>query len=94
MTTVSISIELPEELVEKAKNAGILQTQRLIAMIENELRRETAWRYLYQSAQIVRANAQDEYEHLSEDEVMQIVNKEVRALGSSNSTTPTANGTV
>jgi hypothetical protein len=80
MTSVNVTVELPESLVEQARAAGILSNERIAALLEMELAREAAWNQLYQAADIVRESAASEYGELSEDEVMQLVNEEIHIM--------------
>ncbi|MCC7452241.1 MAG: hypothetical protein IT324_32875 [Anaerolineae bacterium] len=40
MNTVDVTLTLPEDLAERAKAAGILTSERLIAWLEKELERK------------------------------------------------------
>lgn len=78
--SVSLTVELPEALVENARAAGILSNERIAALLEMELARQTAWERLLNTATIVRESAADEYGDLSEDEVMRLVNEEIHIM--------------
>jgi hypothetical protein len=80
MTSVNVTVELPESLVEQARAAGILSNERIAALLEMELAREAAWERLYQTAGIVRESASAEYGALSDDEVMQLVDEEIHIM--------------
>jgi 2-hydroxychromene-2-carboxylate isomerase len=41
MATVDITLNLPEELVEQAKSAGVLTDERVAALLEAEIKRQT-----------------------------------------------------
>jgi hypothetical protein len=85
MSSVNLTIELPEALIEEARAAGILSSERIAALLEMELMRQSAWDRLNQTAEIVRESASSEYGHLSDEEVMQLVNDEVHLMRSENS---------
>ena len=40
MVTVEVTLNLPEDLVTRAQQAGVLTTERMIGLIEKELERE------------------------------------------------------
>jgi hypothetical protein len=40
MTTVDVTLSLPEELVEQAKSAGVLTDERVAALLEAEIKRQ------------------------------------------------------
>jgi len=78
--SVNLSVELPEELFEEARAAGILNNERIAALLAMELRREAAWVRLSTAAEIVRESAKSEYGDLSDDEVMQLVDEEIHLM--------------
>ncbi len=39
MQTVTVTVELPEEVARQAEDAGVLQPERLARLIQNELQR-------------------------------------------------------
>jgi hypothetical protein len=78
--TVNLSVEIPDDLFEEARTAGILNNERIAALLAMELRREAAWNRLRNAAAIVRESAQATYGDLSEDEVMQFVNEEIHLM--------------
>lgn len=78
--SVNLTVELPEDLYEEARAAGILSNERIAALVAMELRREAAWKRLDAAAAIVREAAQSEYGDLSDDEVMQLVDEEIHLM--------------
>jgi len=78
--SVNLTVELPEALFEQAQAAGILNNERLVALVAMELRREAAWVRLNEAALIVRESAKAEYGDLSDDEVMQLVDEEIHLM--------------
>jgi len=80
LMSVNLTVELPEALFEQAQAAGILNNERLVALVAMELRREAAWVRLNDAALIVRESAKAEYGDLSDDEVMQLVNEEIHLM--------------
>jgi hypothetical protein len=77
---VQVTVDLPEALVEEARAAGILNNERIAALLEMELRREAAWERLNAAATQVREAAAADFGSLSEDEVMQLVNEEIHLM--------------
>ena len=67
MTTVTL--ELPENVAVKAKEAGLLQTGRMSQMLERELRREALGRIADYSRRFREAGGIE----MSEDEVAEEV---------------------
>lgn len=80
MTTITLTIELPETLAAAAREAGILSNERIAALLEMELTRQAAWDRLNAAAARVRESAAGEYGHLSDEEVMRLVGEEVALM--------------
>lgn len=77
---VNVTVELPQELADEARAAGILNSERIAALLAMELRREAAWERLNSAAALVRETAKAAYGHLSDDEVMQLVDEEIHLM--------------
>lgn len=77
---VNLTVELPERLFEEASAAGILNSERIAALLSMELRREAAWERLNAAASVIRESANAEYGNLSDDEVMQLVDEEIHLM--------------
>jgi len=78
--SINLTVELPEKLAEQARAAGLLNNERIAALLEMELRREAAWERLSEAAGLVREAATGEYGLLSDDEVMQLVDEEIHIM--------------
>ncbi len=78
--SVNWTVEIPEDLFEQARSAGILNNERIAALLAMELRREAAWERLNAAAAIVREAASTEYAGLADDEVMQLVDEEIHLM--------------
>jgi len=72
MTT--IAVELPEDLAERARAAGLLTTQALAALLDEALRRRAADRLLTMTEPVCQANRD-----MTEAEVEALVEEAVRA---------------
>jgi len=55
MTTVDVTLSLPEELVEQAKSAGVLTDERVAALLEAEIKRQINARRFQATLQQLRA---------------------------------------
>ena len=79
---VQITVDLPEALVEEARAAGILNNERIAAILERELRREEWWEQLSSTAASVREAAAEELASLSDDDIMRLVEAEIDQMRS------------
>ena len=82
MSSADVTLSLPTELIERARQQGILTDQRVAMLLEAEIERIERWHALDQSLEPVREAFRKEYGHLTEDEVMDMINDvvhEVRA---------------
>ena len=79
---VQITVDLPEALVEEARAAGILNNERIAAILERELRREESWEQFSMSAASVREAAADDLASLSDDDIMRLVEAEIDQMRS------------
>lgn len=80
MNLVELTIRLPQGLAEEAKQFDLLRDERIAALLEREILREEAWYRLNAMAQVVRESAAEKYGALSEDEVMDLVNEEIKIM--------------
>jgi post-segregation antitoxin (ccd killing protein) len=76
MMNVQVTVDLPESLVEEARAAGLLNSERIAILLEQELKREAAWEQFSASAAEIRASA-EELNGLSDDEIMKLVDEEI-----------------
>ncbi|MBL8145552.1 MAG: hypothetical protein JNL34_04130 [Anaerolineae bacterium] len=79
---VQITVDLPEALVAEARAAGILNNERIAAILERELRREESWEQFSTSAAGVREAAADDLARLSDDDIMRLVEAEIDQMRS------------
>jgi hypothetical protein len=80
MSNVDITVSLPVELVERARNRGILNDQRIALLLEAEIERIERWRDLDRALEPVREAFRAEYGHMTEDEVMDMINETVHEV--------------
>jgi hypothetical protein len=85
---VTIVLELDKEIESEARSRGLLTSENLAQMIKEKLRQQksqearASWRALDKDLEPVREAFRAEYGHLSDDEVMDMINDlvhEVRA---------------
>lgn len=81
---VLIDIQLSEELAEKARNAGLLTSEKIAELLEAELlrQRQEAAERMFKIMDELQAATREEFGHMTEDEFMEMVNEivhEVRA---------------
>ncbi|MBL8133211.1 MAG: hypothetical protein JNL42_15225 [Anaerolineae bacterium] len=80
MTLVELTIRLPQALADEAKQFDLLRDERIAALLEREILREEAWVRLSAMAEVVRESAAEKYGSLSDDEVMDLVNEEIKIM--------------
>jgi hypothetical protein len=51
MTRIDITLELPEPLAERARNAGLLDSERIVRWLAGELKRQEALQALQATAE-------------------------------------------
>jgi glutamyl-tRNA reductase len=79
---VMIAFELPEALAEQARAAGLLTDEAIMEILEEKLekRRQEAAERLWQIAKELQEAAREDFAGMTEDEVMDMINEEVRAV--------------
>lgn len=77
---VNLTVQIPDALFEEARAAGIINDERIAALLAMELRREAAWVRLNAAAEMIREAAEPAYGNLSDDEVMQLVDEEIHLM--------------
>ncbi len=80
MSDFQITLTIPEALAKRAQDAGILNNERIAALLAMELRREEAWETLNATAIIVQGSVRADLGPLSEDEVTQLVDEEIHLM--------------
>lgn len=80
MDLVELTIRLPQALADEARQFDLLRDERIAALLEREILREEAWERLSASAKVVREAAAHKYGSLSDDEVMDLVNEEMKIM--------------
>ncbi len=80
MSDVDIRVTLPAELVERARTEGILNDQRIALLLEAEVERIERWHALDQSLEPARAAFRTDHPNMTEDELMDMINKAVHEV--------------
>lgn len=80
MSDVDITVTLPAELVERARTEGILNDQRIALLLEAEVERIERWHALDEALEPARAAFRAEHPNISEDELMDMINKAVHEV--------------
>lgn len=80
MTLVELTIRLPQALADEAKQFDLLRDERIAALLEREILREESWVRLSEMAEVVRASAAEKYGALSDNEMMDLVNEEIKIM--------------
>lgn len=75
MENTQVILNLPSDLVERAKSAGVLENEQMAQLIEAELERKEVSASLKADLAKLRAAA----EPLTDDQVMTLVNSEIKA---------------
>lgn len=89
MSVVELTIRLPQELADQARQFDLLRDERIAALPEREILREEAWKRLETMADMVRTAAAEKYGDLSDDEVMDLVNEEIKIMRAKDAKTGT-----
>jgi len=80
MAFLELRIRIPQKLADEAHQFDLLRDERIAALIEREILREEAWLELSKMAEIVREGADEKYGMLSDEEVMFLVNEEIKIM--------------
>jgi hypothetical protein len=75
MSVINVTLQLPEELAERATAAGLLSSEQISAWLEAELDRKDHLKLLRADLERLRAVS----EPLSDDEVTALVDEEISA---------------
>jgi hypothetical protein len=79
---VSITLDIPEDLFERAKVQGLISNERIAQLLEAEMSRLEVWQRIEQDFVPARESFRAEYAELSEDEVMQMLTDVVHEVRS------------
>lgn len=82
MNHVTVTVSLPSDLVERAREKGLLSDARMAQLLEAEVERIEQWRALNASLEPARTAFHAEHANMTEDEVIAMINDmvhEVRA---------------
>lgn len=80
MPLVELTIRIPQALADEAKQFDLLRDERIAALLEREILREESWKRLSTMAEVVRESAAAKYADLSDDEMMDLVNEEIKIM--------------
>jgi hypothetical protein len=86
---VTITLELPQDLVARAQAQGLLDSARLTELLEQALRQKT-WVTMNQTAEPARQAFREAYPNMTEEEAMNLIQEvinEVREETRSSDTT-------
>lgn len=75
-----ITFSLPDALIEQAQKAGILTRQKIEQLLSDELKKLSIGQELSQLRTQSQQEFFPEYGHLTDDEVMAIVNEEIQEM--------------
>jgi len=75
MTLVNLTIEMPENIEQKARAAGLLTSEKVFELIEAELerKREESWKRLQTMMDDISTAFRADYGHLTDDEAMEMI---------------------
>jgi len=80
MSDIDVTLQLPAELVEQARERGILSNDRIARFLRSEIERAKAWQELDKSLDPVRESFRAEHDQMTEDEVMDMINEIVHEV--------------
>lgn len=75
MSAISVTFDLPEELVEQANKEGLLTDETIAALLSTEIQRKQAYDTFFTTIDQLHAVS----EPLSEAEVAELVEREIEA---------------
>lgn len=77
---VMTNLQLPEDIEEKARAAGLLTSEKIAESIEAELnrQREEAWQNLSQTMDQISANFRAEYPDLTDEDAQAMIDQWIR----------------
>jgi post-segregation antitoxin (ccd killing protein) len=83
MVGVLVTVELPKELEEKARAAGLLTSEKLAALIEAEVerQRQEAWERLSEAMDKVSASFRAKFGHLTDEEAQAMIDQWLHEVG-------------
>lgn len=73
MSDVDITLSLPEELVEKARARGVLNSRRIASLLEAEIERMESWSELKEILKPAREAFRADHANLTEEEVVALI---------------------
>jgi hypothetical protein len=79
MNTREITLNLPVDLVKRAQEQGLLNSERIASLLEAEIERLNRWKSLDKPFEPAREAFRAEHADMSEDEIMALINAEVKA---------------
>lgn len=79
MDTREVTLNLPLDLIKRAREQGLLDSEHIALLLEAELDRRSRWYSLDKSLNASREVFRAEHDGMSEDEIMAMINAEVKA---------------
>ncbi len=75
MTLVNLTIEMPENIEQKARAAGLLTNEKVFELIEAELerKRKESWKRLQTMMDDISTAFRADYCHLTDEEAMEMI---------------------
>ena len=74
---VTIGIELSEEVIEKARNAGLLTSEKITELLEAEIKRQRkdALDQFLETSKLLEASMREQYGNLSDEEAQALIDQ-------------------
>lgn len=80
MSTIDVTLHLPEDLVTRAKAQGVLNSERIAAFLMSELERLETWKTLDQILDPIREDFRADHPDMTEDDVLELMSDMVREV--------------
>ncbi len=80
MAMIDVTLNLPEELVEEAKEYGALTNASIAALLDAEVKRLKSRRDFQKNLEGLHAASREHFGDLSEDEIMGLIDAEVKEV--------------
>ncbi len=80
MSSIDVTLRLPEDLVVRAQAQGVLNNERIAAFLKAELARIETWSSLDQSLDPVREDFRADHPDMTEDDVLDMLSDIVREV--------------
>ncbi len=80
MARVNITIDLPDDIEQQARDAGLFTNEKIFDLIEAELERRSSWNRLFGMMKQLQAATEADFGDMTEGEFIDMVNEIVHEV--------------